>query len=103
MTRNSYLRVRQASEAGLVSEILRVLASEAKQARSAGRGAREPRGGDRSQRREPRRTGAPGAARARPQRAPDLAPPIRYCWHGVSAAVRVPPLSVPSGLRPSST
>jgi hypothetical protein len=34
MTRNSYLRVRQASEAGLISEILRVLASEAKQARS---------------------------------------------------------------------
>ncbi len=34
MTRNSYLRMRQASEAGLVSEILRVLASEARQARS---------------------------------------------------------------------
>ena len=34
MTRNSYLRMRQASEAGLISEILRVLASEAKQARS---------------------------------------------------------------------
>ena len=34
MTRNSYLRMRQASEAGLISEILRVLASEAKEARS---------------------------------------------------------------------
>jgi hypothetical protein len=34
MTRNSYLRMRQASEAGLISEILRVLASEARQARS---------------------------------------------------------------------
>jgi hypothetical protein len=34
MTRNSYLRMRQASEAGLISEILRVLASEAREARS---------------------------------------------------------------------
>jgi|HubBroStandDraft_6_1064221.scaffolds.fasta_scaffold21287_5 hypothetical protein len=34
MTRNGYLRMRQASEAGLISEILRVLASEAKEARS---------------------------------------------------------------------
>ena len=34
MTRNSYLRMRQASEAGLISEILRVLANEAKRTRS---------------------------------------------------------------------
>ena len=34
MSRNSYLRMCQASEAGLISEILRVLASEARQARS---------------------------------------------------------------------
>jgi hypothetical protein len=34
MTRNSYLRMRQASEAGLISEIVRVLAKEAKQTRS---------------------------------------------------------------------
>ena len=34
MTRNSYLRMRQASEAGLVSEILLRLSSEAKRTRA---------------------------------------------------------------------
>jgi hypothetical protein len=34
MTRNSYLRRRQASEAGLISQIVRVLATEAKRTRA---------------------------------------------------------------------
>ena len=34
MTRNSYLRIRQASEAGLVSEILLRLSTEAKRTRA---------------------------------------------------------------------
>jgi hypothetical protein len=38
MTRNSYLRVRRASEAGLISEILLRLSSEAKRTRAEGAG-----------------------------------------------------------------
>ncbi|HZL54180.1 MAG TPA: hypothetical protein VFC22_01010 [Solirubrobacteraceae bacterium] len=38
MTRNSYLRMRQASEAGLVSEILLRLSSEAKRTRAETQG-----------------------------------------------------------------
>jgi hypothetical protein len=34
MTRDSYLRMRQASEAGLISQIVRVLAADAKRTRS---------------------------------------------------------------------
>ena len=38
MTRNSYLRVRRASEDGLVSEILLALSNEAKRTRAQGAG-----------------------------------------------------------------
>jgi len=34
MTRNSYLRMRQASESGLISEVLLALSSEARRARA---------------------------------------------------------------------
>jgi hypothetical protein len=51
MTRNSYLRMRQASEAGLISQIVRVLANEAKRTRAqsglrASRAAALGRGAD---------------------------------------------------------